>query len=147
MKTLRFPAGTFLVIDAPQGGRRVVLVCRDGVTTVDSMDAYVSTPLTIHPAYRPEPMGTLTEFVMATGFAPLMPQLIGYARQFPGLADGLSFVRFLFEILQATSAAGIYLTQLTEPMADAARDKVMAEAEVVAKQHAQIAAYCAQGVA
>jgi hypothetical protein len=57
MKTTKFPPGSFLEIDDLQGGRKVVLVGRDGVTYWDTIDAEKVTPLVIHPVCKPIELG------------------------------------------------------------------------------------------
>jgi len=49
-------------MDDLDGGRKVVMVCRDGVTYWDALDADQATPLVIHPVMNPVEIGTMAEF-------------------------------------------------------------------------------------
>lgn len=60
-KTKLLP-GTFLEIDDMAGGRRVVMVGRDGVTFWDSSDSAKVTPLVVHPVMHPVELGSLISF-------------------------------------------------------------------------------------
>lgn len=63
MSKTRFQPGTFLEVDDMAGGRKVVMVGRDGVTYWDSTDAEKVTPLVIHPVMKPVELGALVLFV------------------------------------------------------------------------------------
>ena len=59
----KFQPGTFLEVDDFAGGRKVVMVGRDGVTCWDDIDAAKVTPLVIHPVLKPVELGTFVFFV------------------------------------------------------------------------------------
>lgn len=63
MKSMRYQPGTFLEVDDLSGGRKVVLVGKDGVTFWDCVTAEDVTPLVIHPVMKPAELGTLVHFV------------------------------------------------------------------------------------
>lgn len=69
MNKTRFQPGTFLEVDDMAGGRKVVMVGRDGVTCWDSTDATKVTPLVIHPVMKPVELGTLVLFVQNKGLS------------------------------------------------------------------------------
>ena len=63
--TMKFNPGNFVEIDdlaGEVGSRKVVLVCKDGVTFWDLFDAKESTPLVFHPSINPKDLGTFTQF-------------------------------------------------------------------------------------
>ncbi|MDH0617481.1 UNVERIFIED_ORG: hypothetical protein J2W65_002688 [Pseudomonas parafulva] len=62
MKIEKYQPGTFIELDDMAGGRRVAMVCKDGVTYWDLLDATNCTPLSIHPSLNPAALGTLVEF-------------------------------------------------------------------------------------
>lgn len=61
--TLKFQPGSFVELDDLNGGRRVALIGRDGISCIDSMDVSLATPLFLHPVFAPRGLGTLMEFV------------------------------------------------------------------------------------
>ncbi len=63
MKILRFSPGTFLEVDDLQGGRKVVMVGKDGVTYWDALKPEAVTPLTIHPVMNPVELGSMVSFL------------------------------------------------------------------------------------
>jgi hypothetical protein len=63
MTKTRFQPGTFLEVDDFYGGRKVVMVGRDGVTAWDDIDTTKVTPVVIHPVLKPVELGTLVFFV------------------------------------------------------------------------------------
>lgn len=67
MKSMKFPAGTFIEVDDMAGGRRVVMVCKDGVTFWDVMDPAVATPITLHPVMNPVELGSFVGFCKDNG--------------------------------------------------------------------------------
>jgi len=58
----KFQPGTFLEVDDLAGGRKVVLVGRDGVTFWDALDTSRVTPMVIHPVFKARELGSLIEF-------------------------------------------------------------------------------------
>ena len=65
MKTTKYQPGTYLELDNGAGGRKVVLVGRDGVTYWDSIDPSKVTPLVIHPVLKPVELGSVSSFISA----------------------------------------------------------------------------------
>lgn len=62
-KTMKFQPGTFLEMDDLAGGRKVVVVGRDGATYWDMLDAERVTPIVIHPSMNPVGLGSMVDFV------------------------------------------------------------------------------------
>jgi hypothetical protein len=62
---MKFQPGTFLELDDLEGGRKVVMVGKDGVTYWDSIQTDKVTPLVIHPVMNPVELGTAVQFVKA----------------------------------------------------------------------------------
>lgn len=81
MKPMRFPAGTYLEVDDLAGGRKVALVCKDGVTFLDGMDANVMTPLAIHPCLNPVELGSFAQFCASKGLTQASRKIITYLRR------------------------------------------------------------------
>jgi len=67
MKNSKFPAGTFLEIDDLSGGRKVVQVCKDGITYWDVLDVNAATPIVIHSMMAPKELHTYPQFVRERG--------------------------------------------------------------------------------
>lgn len=81
MKTMKFQPGTFLEVDDLAGGRKVVMVCKDGVTFWDMLDAKEATPLAIHPSMNPVEIGTFAQFSAAKGLQRAMRKVIAFLRR------------------------------------------------------------------
>ncbi|WP_240533956.1 hypothetical protein [Aeromonas veronii] len=81
MKTMRFQPGTFLEVDDLAGGRKVVMVCKDGVTFWDMLDAKEATPLVIHPSMNPVEIGTFAQFSAAKGLQRATRKVIAFLRR------------------------------------------------------------------
>ena len=69
MKPLRFSPGTFLEVDDLQGGRKVVMVGKDGVTFWDALQTDVVTPLSVHPVMNPVSLGSMVAFLQSKGIS------------------------------------------------------------------------------
>lgn len=80
-KTMRFQPGTFLEVDDLAGGRKVVMVCKDGVTFWDMLDAKEATPLVIHPSMNPVEIGTFAQFIATKGLQRATRQVIAFLRR------------------------------------------------------------------
>jgi hypothetical protein len=81
MKTVRFQPGTFLEVDDLVGGRKVVMVCKDGVTFWDTLDIKEATPLVIHSSMNPVEIGTLAQFIAAKGLQRATRKVIAFLRR------------------------------------------------------------------
>lgn len=109
MKSLRFQPGAFLEIDDLAGGRKAVMVGKDGVTFWDVLDAKQATPFVIHPSLRPVALGSFVQFSAAKGLQSVARQLIAYLRrqQDPRLETNPLFtLRALWFIAQRSTGAG-----------------------------------------
>jgi len=76
MKIHKYQPGTFIEVDDMAGGRRVGMVCKDGVTFWDLLDSELCTPLTIHPSFKPAELGTLLQFSRNKGLAKATEALV-----------------------------------------------------------------------
>lgn len=77
---MRYQPGTFLEVADLSGGRKVVLVGKDGVTFWDAVAAESVTPLVIHPVMKPVELGTLVHFVHAKGLGEAAKQVLDVLR-------------------------------------------------------------------
>lgn len=76
MNKSRFQPATFLEVDDLSGGRKVVMVGRDGVTFWDSIDTEKVTPVVIHPVLKPVELGTLVVFVQSKNLTTAAKQVM-----------------------------------------------------------------------
>jgi hypothetical protein len=76
VKGQKFIPGTFLEMDDPYEGRKVVMVGKDGVTFLDSLQMEYCTPLIIHPAFHPVALGSTLDFVRRYGLVSCLGQLL-----------------------------------------------------------------------
>lgn len=80
MKNMKFPAGTYIELDDMVGGRRVAMICKDGVTFWDVLDSEASTPIVVHPSMSPVALGSFVEFSKAKGLEDAMRILVRFFR-------------------------------------------------------------------
>lgn len=61
----KFTPGIFIEIDNLMGGRKLSLVCDDGITAIDNVDITKSTPIMIHPKLKPVEIGFTHDYLKA----------------------------------------------------------------------------------
>ena len=140
MKTVKYPAGSFLEIDDLQGGRKVVLVGRDGVTYWDSMDTEKVTPLVIHPVHKAVDLGTMVRFIQAKGLievAAKVPELLR-ARMDKRADDALFIMRTLWVLSNEVSFGSV----IGDAFIDAAIKKAHEQERTAEAVHASADRYC-----
>lgn len=79
-QTMKFQPGSFLEVEDLHGGRKVVMVGRDGVTMWDSVDPSRVTPISIHPVFKPISLGALGTYVQANGLGDLARSVLDWLR-------------------------------------------------------------------
>jgi uncharacterized protein len=106
MTGTKFQPGVFLEVDDLNGGRKVVLVGRDGVTYWDSIHVEQVTPLSIHPVMKPIALGTVVSFAQDKKLAPAIGAVLDLlrTRQTGRDKDSLFVMRVLW-ILSASATA------------------------------------------
>ncbi|ANN80859.1 hypothetical protein [Bordetella flabilis] len=100
MKTMKFQPGTYLEMDDLAGGRKVVCVGRDGSTYWDMLDADRITPIVIHPSQNPKGLGSIADFLQASGLQDTAQGVIDHLRD-QGLdpeGNALFVMRVLWEM-------------------------------------------------
>lgn len=108
MKIHKYQPGTFIEVDDMGGGRRVGMVCKDGVTFWDLLDSDLCTPLTIHPSMKPEELGTLIQFGQDNGLVGATQALVGHLRALGDRrlsSDPLFVMRALWFVSRKASGA------------------------------------------
>lgn len=80
MKSMKFQPGSYIEIDDLAGGRRVAMVCKDGVTFWDLLNSTACTPLAVHPIMEPVELGTLVEFSKRNGLETATQALVAHLR-------------------------------------------------------------------
>ncbi len=141
MKTLKFQPGTFLEMDNLAGGRKVVIVGRDGSTYWDMLDAERVTPIVIHPSQQAVDLGSLGDFARARGLQDKLEGLMLYLREQGHNPEGnpLFAMRTLWEFAQRAESA--------EPDAERfglACQAAQAQEAGALRIHARAEQYCAQ---
>lgn len=76
MKNTRYRAGTFIEIDDLSGGRKIVMVCKDGSTYWDTLNAHESTPIIIHDCLNPLAIGSMSEFLETSGLQGMVADIL-----------------------------------------------------------------------
>lgn len=140
MKTVKFQPGSFLEIDDLQGGRKVVLVGRDGVTYWDSMDTEKVTPLVIHPVCKPAELGSMVHFIQARGLSEVavkVPELLR-ARMDARAEDALFIMRVLWVLSQEIS----FGTVPGDSFIETAITKAKEQERIAQGIHASASRYC-----
>ena len=59
----KFIPGSFIEQDDLMGGRKISMVCDDGLTAIDNVDYNKSTPVYMHPNFKPVALGHLHEYM------------------------------------------------------------------------------------
>ncbi|MEM8515097.1 hypothetical protein RCH14_004457 [Massilia sp. MP_M2] len=143
MKTTKFPPGSFLEIDDLQGGRKVVLVGRDGVTYWDTIDAEKVTPLVIHPVCKPVELGSMVRFVQARGLSEVAVKIPDRLRaRMDARADDALFIMRVLWVLSNELAFG---SVPGDSFIDAAIAKANEQQRVAQSMHASADRYCEVG--
>lgn len=140
MKTMRFQPGTFLEVDDLQGGRKVVLVGKDGVTMWDSVDTEKVTPVVVHPVFKPAELGSTVTFVKTKGLSQAAKKVLEslQVHMDPRAADSLFVMRVLWSL--APKVAGDAWTPDEAALQEACR--TAAEQESLAlRMHGQAEQY------
>ena len=102
MKDMKFQAGTFLEVENLIDGRKVVQVCKDGITYWDSISEPLA-PVIIHPVFKPVSLGSLTQFISEHRLNTAATTLITYFRLKSDSRldnDSLFFMRTLWFLAQ-----------------------------------------------
>ncbi|SIR36783.1 hypothetical protein SAMN05216501_0329 [Pseudomonas putida] len=141
MKIHKYQPGTFIEVDDMAGGRRVGMVCKDGVTFWDLLDSERCTPLTIHPSMNPQALGTLVQFSQDKGLVSATQALVTYLQASGDTRlteDPLFVMRALWFIAKKA---------ITENIPDSATlswacDQARAQEQTAARIHQLAAQYC-----
>ncbi len=141
MKTMKFQPGTFLEMDDLAGGRKVVVVGRDGSTYWDMLEADRVTPIVIHPSQNAENLGTMADFVQKHGLQEHVEGLVLYLRN-QGLdpeGNPLFVMRALWEMARRSGEQAVSDTGLEQALHAAKAQEVLA-----IKIHDRAEQYCGQ---
>lgn len=106
MKIHKYQPGTFIEVDDMAGGRRVGMVCKDGVTFWDLLDSELCTPLTIHPSMKPSELGTMVQFSQKKGLGKAIQALVSHLQAMGDQrldSDPLFVMRALWFVAQKAS--------------------------------------------
>ena len=142
MKTMRFQPGTFLEIDDFAGGRLVVMVCKDGVTYWDMLDAKDGTPIVIHPSMNPIELGTLVDFCASKALQASMRKMISFFRESNDdrlNSDPLFVMRVLWFVSQKASGE---LYEPDEAVLNWACAQAKAQQKVCSRIHGYAEKFC-----
>ncbi len=123
-KALKYIPGSFLEVDSAEGGRKVVMVGRDGCAFWDALDASTSTPISIHPVLRPVEIGTIESLITSRGLRAACEVLLNNLRAGGELElrdDVLLIARVLWALAPHTKGEGWHppATVLSEAIASA----------------------------
>lgn len=116
--TLKFQPGSFLEIEDLHGGRKVVMVGRDGVTMWDSIDPARVTPISIHPVFKPAALGALGTYVQANGLGHLARAVLDWLRSNGDRREDDSL--FVVRMIWCAKTAGADAAAITKDQLQAA---------------------------
>ncbi|WP_245362497.1 hypothetical protein [Pseudomonas sp. BP8] len=142
MKIHKYQPGTFIEVDDMAGGRRVGMVCKDGVTFWDLLDADLCTPLTIHPSMKPEELGTLIQYGQSKGLIGATQALVGHLHAAGDQrlnGDPLFVMRALWFV--AKKASGVAYIPDAGTLLWAC-EQAQAQAQAAARIHQMAKQYC-----
>lgn len=140
-KTMKFQPGTFLEMDDLAGGRKVVVVGRDGATYWDMLSADLVTPTVIHPSMNPLSLGSMVDFVGDGEAAQSKLESIATYLKDKGFDpenNPLFMMRVLWASTRATPA-----DLGDEPLLEHAVSVAQEQEAVALKIHARAKSYCA----
>lgn len=141
-KPMRYPPMTLLEVSDQAGGRKVVMVCKDGVTYWDVLDAGEATPIVIHPALEPKELGDLVVYCQNNGLVPARDALVAFLREQGNArldSDPLFVVRALWFI--RSRATGDNQVPTEEVMQWAIEQALLQERKLV-QNHQVIERFC-----
>jgi|GEM_PF-3752597 hypothetical protein len=72
----KFQPGSFVELDDLLSGRKISLVCQDGMTSVDTVAIGMATPFLIHKSFNPVMLGSISSFVAANGLGEAYNRLL-----------------------------------------------------------------------
>lgn len=141
-KTLKFQPGTFIEMDDLAGNRKVVMVCKDGVTYWDVLDAKECTPIIVHPAMNPVGIGTFVQFGKDKGLEQATRTLIAFLRRRIDSrldTNPLFVMRVLWFISKKVGSAGVP----DDSMIEWACEQAQVQEQVAARIHKNVEQFCA----
>lgn len=105
-KTQRYKPGAFLEMNDLCGGRKVVMVGRDGVTYWDSLNTNESTPIVVHPVLQMQELGTLVSYIRENELSIVVVKVMNHLaiHMDPRATDSLFIMRVLWSITQKSGA-------------------------------------------
>jgi hypothetical protein len=108
MSKAKYQPGSFLEVSDMDGGRKVVMVGRDGVTYWDSGDATKVTPLVIHPVMEPVELGSLVGFVRSKALEAAVKVVMESLRVHMDARqeDSLFVMRVMWNLASKSTGAG-----------------------------------------
>lgn len=119
------------------GGRKVVLVGRDGATFWDDTDSEEVTPLVIHSMLDPVALGSVTEFVRAQRLTSAAKRVVG---SLEARRDDSLFLMRLLHALGAARPQGQGDDWIPDESAlRAARERVEAQSRAIRDVHRALA--------
>ncbi len=131
-KTMRCQPGTFIEIDDLAGGRKVVMVGKDGVTFWDMLDAKKVTPIIIHPSFNPVEIGSFAQF--SSDKELITRNVLAYLRRrLDARLDNDPL--FVMRVLWFTSKKGAGDFEPNDAVLEWACDQAVAQQEAVARNH------------
>lgn len=72
----KFPPGSFVELDDLLSGRKISLVCQDGMTSVDTVAIGLATPFFIHKSFNPVMLGSIASYVEANSLGEAYNRLL-----------------------------------------------------------------------
>jgi len=142
MKHMKFTAGTYIELDDMAGGRRVAMICKDGVTFWDLLDSAEATPIAVHPSMNPVELGSFVQFGIDKGLEDATRLLVRYLRsqQDSRLESNALFVmRALWFVSQKSTGAGFIPD---ENLLRWACEQAQVQEQVAGRIHQLAAQYC-----
>lgn len=124
----RLTPGTFVELDNLMGGRKISLVCPDGLTSIDSTAVGFSTPFLIHKKFKPLALGSISHFVLNHHLDDAYSRLVSVLRrkEMENESTDCLFIIRALDFLRLNSEK-----ELTLPLIDAAIDSSRSQQQML----------------
>lgn len=140
-KTQRYKPGSFLEMNDLCGGRKVVMVGRDGVTYWDSLNTDEATPIVVHPVLQMQELGTLVSYIRENELSNVAVKIMKHLKVHMDAreTDSLFVMRVLWSITQKSGGKLMSVDDAT--LQSALNEAATQEANAVRVVHSNAARY------
>jgi hypothetical protein len=134
----KMPPGTFIELDDLLEGRKISLVCDDGITSIDNMCIGSCTPYLIHKKFNPILLGTISQYVEEHNLNDVYSKLLSFLVR-KGFENEASDALLIMRSLHYINNSG--LDEATLPLIDSAVERSIEQQKMLDDLHKYIIDY------